>query len=583
MPTFKDKEILLIRPNWVSGIRAEYKMPTTILSGIGLDDLDTVQLEATYKFSAEYLFSTRADLWSLVNFFDARLGRTESFWSPTWTRDVVITDGFLDTDATLVISDIDYQQTWRNFPITGRFLYIEWPDQSYVIVSIQEDAAGTLTLAGPIGKACALADVGGLFACFLFLVRFEQDEIEIKYYTDTVASCEITFATDGVTGYIDESITVTSTSTTTSTTSTSFSTSSTTHSSTTSTNTTVSSTSSSTVTTGCSTTSTLSSTSTTTTGVPETWYVSPSGDDYTGDGSSSNPWKRIYRAMSAAGAGDTIICKSGVYSNELAVLRKMSVRIESETGNFLDVIVDGWSGEYLWRLDGIGLTMDVRNITFRFKPTVATYALSTAYATTRDSRIRVIGCYFDQRVTNYSTYGVYSYSGIGKMYTDVYNCTFVGFKNSYGYRGVYLYGLTGSSAVVRNSIFKGLATGLQKNSSTSLDETYNGFYWNTTDISGDTKDGTDLTTDPELTGEGKLVTGSPYIDAGTSTPYTADPNPNIGCFQGTPSATTTSSTTTTSTTSTTSTSTSTSSSSSTTTSSSSSTSTSSSTTTTVAP
>lgn len=51
-----------------------------------------------------------------------------------------------------------------------------------------------------------------------------------------------------------------------------------------------------------------------------TYYVAKNGNDTTGDGSSGSPWKTIQKGVNAlsAGAGDTLIVRDGVYSDENA-------------------------------------------------------------------------------------------------------------------------------------------------------------------------------------------------------------------------------------------------------------------------
>lgn len=46
------------------------------------------------------------------------------------------------------------------------------------------------------------------------------------------------------------------------------------------------------------------------------WYISPDGNDTTGDGSPSNPWKSITRASQSTAPGDTVIIKGGTYPCE---------------------------------------------------------------------------------------------------------------------------------------------------------------------------------------------------------------------------------------------------------------------------
>jgi len=45
-----------------------------------------------------------------------------------------------------------------------------------------------------------------------------------------------------------------------------------------------------------------------------TWYISPAGNDSSGDGSSSNPYKTLSKASSVGAAGDTFVLKDGAYN-----------------------------------------------------------------------------------------------------------------------------------------------------------------------------------------------------------------------------------------------------------------------------
>jgi len=44
-----------------------------------------------------------------------------------------------------------------------------------------------------------------------------------------------------------------------------------------------------------------------------TYYVSVTGDDYTGTGTQANPWRTIQKAASVMPAGDTCIIRAGTY------------------------------------------------------------------------------------------------------------------------------------------------------------------------------------------------------------------------------------------------------------------------------
>lgn len=60
----------------------------------------------------------------------------------------------------------------------------------------------------------------------------------------------------------------------------------------------------------------------------KTYYISPSGNDETGDGSEAKPWYNIAVAYAAAEAGDEIICKGGTYKiSKYGTDGKLTVRM----------------------------------------------------------------------------------------------------------------------------------------------------------------------------------------------------------------------------------------------------------------
>lgn len=47
-----------------------------------------------------------------------------------------------------------------------------------------------------------------------------------------------------------------------------------------------------------------------------TYYISPTGNNTTGDGTENNPWATIYEAWKHCTSGDTIFCKNGLYPRQ---------------------------------------------------------------------------------------------------------------------------------------------------------------------------------------------------------------------------------------------------------------------------
>lgn len=76
-----------------------------------------------------------------------------------------------------------------------------------------------------------------------------------------------------------------------------------------------------------------------------TYYISPSGNDSTGSGTSGEPWLTISKAHTSTSGGDTIICKDGTYTwASQAFTKILTIRAEN-TGL---VIFDGAGAALQW-------------------------------------------------------------------------------------------------------------------------------------------------------------------------------------------------------------------------------------------
>lgn len=74
-----------------------------------------------------------------------------------------------------------------------------------------------------------------------------------------------------------------------------------------------------------------------------TYYISPSGNDTTGNGSSATPWATISKAHTSASSGDTIICKAGTYTWASQAFSK-SLTIQGESTPVYNPATKAWTG-----------------------------------------------------------------------------------------------------------------------------------------------------------------------------------------------------------------------------------------------
>ena len=56
-----------------------------------------------------------------------------------------------------------------------------------------------------------------------------------------------------------------------------------------------------------------------------TYYVALTGNDTTGDGSETNPWRTIQKAANTMAAGDTVYIRAGTYPEQVTPLNSGSI------------------------------------------------------------------------------------------------------------------------------------------------------------------------------------------------------------------------------------------------------------------
>ena len=77
-----------------------------------------------------------------------------------------------------------------------------------------------------------------------------------------------------------------------------------------------------------------------------TYYISPAGDDATGDGSFENPWYNIGKAVSVAQAGDVIYCRGGRYMiSARGTDGKLTVRMTQSGTAAAPIVISAYENE----------------------------------------------------------------------------------------------------------------------------------------------------------------------------------------------------------------------------------------------
>ncbi len=78
-----------------------------------------------------------------------------------------------------------------------------------------------------------------------------------------------------------------------------------------------------------------------------TYYISPAGNDNTGDGSLDKPWFNLGKAISVAQAGDVIYCRGGVYKMSWrGTDSKLTVRLKQSGTPEAPIVISAYENEH---------------------------------------------------------------------------------------------------------------------------------------------------------------------------------------------------------------------------------------------
>ena len=135
----------------------------------------------TLQMKAQFMFSTRPLIQGIWDFFDSKMGRLESFWLPSWGRDIVPTEPIGAEDTEITIEPLEYGVTYLPNDVLGRYVFVRFPDRTYVCRKIIDAAGDYIVLDSALGKAVTTAQLQQLLISFLYLCRFDLDEMEMSY------------------------------------------------------------------------------------------------------------------------------------------------------------------------------------------------------------------------------------------------------------------------------------------------------------------------------------------------------------------------------------------------------------------
>lgn len=192
--TYLDYYVFNLKPNMQNKRKFEYDRASEISQFYGVSVSTTNQNEAGISFSNDFLFANKDEIQEFIDFFNYNKGRWGNFWIPSYEEDVQIIIPFSDSDTILFIEDINWNDYWGVNNTTGKYLNFKYADGTEIQREITEEAiSGQLTLDSALGKACSSAELQFLTVSFLYFGRFDLDQVDMTYETDSIATTKASF------------------------------------------------------------------------------------------------------------------------------------------------------------------------------------------------------------------------------------------------------------------------------------------------------------------------------------------------------------------------------------------------------
>jgi len=167
-----------------------YIHPNIVLKNIGKHaveswyDEDDTHINNAFKI----LVQGRADIWEILNFFDHRLGKYDSFWMPSWNRDLTATAAITTGQTLISVTDYEYDTLFTGNEVINRHLFIGLPDRSYVCRKILSATATTITIDAGLGFNIRSVELQHTLFSFMNFSRFASDRLELDYIRGELAN-----------------------------------------------------------------------------------------------------------------------------------------------------------------------------------------------------------------------------------------------------------------------------------------------------------------------------------------------------------------------------------------------------------
>lgn len=177
---YKGKNLLLTHPDYSSDPTESIYSPTFGFSSFAGSMRWMFADYPVFKVKNKYSYTDIQSYTDFNTLFDLCCGRWGSLWVPSWMNDLQLTQDVVAGDNHFHITDITYNTYYPATPGTGRYVLFYYTNNIYEVKKVTS-VTGSSQLNVDAVFVQSFPKNKLKYVCFLYLVRFDIDEIEWTY------------------------------------------------------------------------------------------------------------------------------------------------------------------------------------------------------------------------------------------------------------------------------------------------------------------------------------------------------------------------------------------------------------------
>lgn len=200
--TYNDREVFTKSPEWIEDSSVQLSVDKNVVrcdneTGAVVYDLVTTKSSDIHTF--EFTFRSQPQIHNIKKFFKRIAGKWKSFYMPTWAEDFPICRSIDANDNAIYYEYTKLKQFYIS-NVRQKAIIIFTKDWKSYIYEIMAYTVETLSDGNEYGKLLLMEtvkvniDLDNILMCSYFnLVRLDQDELQLNYESNTVATTTMAF------------------------------------------------------------------------------------------------------------------------------------------------------------------------------------------------------------------------------------------------------------------------------------------------------------------------------------------------------------------------------------------------------